>query len=109
MGVLVFIVTGQREGAAYSVGGDELLEQGSRKLNVLPGGAFNDDVAGCSTIIVQILVSGEAQVKLVSFHGIILCQQNPNQVRKQGCWCRELIFSDGVDRGPPPIESAAAQ
>jgi hypothetical protein len=81
----MLIITGQREGATYSVGGDKLLEQGSRKLNVLPGGAFDDDVAGGSAIIIQILVGGEAQVKLVSFHGIILCQQNANRARKQGC------------------------
>jgi hypothetical protein len=83
-GVLVLVVADEREGAADSVGGDELLEQGSGELNVLAGGAFGDDVAGGSAIVVQILVGGEAKVKLVSFHGIIRRQQNRNYGRKQG-------------------------
>ena len=84
--VLILIITSQREGATDSVGGDKLLEQRSRKLNVLPRGAFRDHVAGGSAIIVQILVGRDAKVKLVSFHGIILRQQNRNRAQKQGYW-----------------------
>ena len=73
----MLVVTGQGEGAADSVGGDKLLKQRGGKLDVLTGGAFGDYVAGGAAIIVQILIGGEAQVKLVSFHGIILCPAKP--------------------------------
>ena len=68
----MLIVTDQRERASDSISGDKLLEQRSRKLNILPGGAANDHMAGGSAIVVQILIGRDAKVKLVSFHGILL-------------------------------------
>jgi len=69
MGVPVVFITGQREIPVDALGSDKLLEQRCRKLNGLPGSALNHNVPGRPSIIAQILLRRDVEVKFVSVHG----------------------------------------
>jgi hypothetical protein len=62
----VLLITGQCEIPRDSIRGDKLLEQRSRELHVLSGGATNHDVPGGPAIIVQVLTRSDAEVEFVS-------------------------------------------
>ena len=78
LGIPVVFVTGQHKIPADSIRGDKLLEQRRRKLDVLSGPATNHHRPGRPAIIVQILISREAEVKFVSFHGISVFYSSAN-------------------------------
>lgn len=78
---MVFVTT-QCEMPGDSLGGDKLLEQRSRKLDVLSGGATNNDIPGRPTIIVQIMIRRDAEVKLVSVHRISVLPTKPEPGEK---------------------------
>jgi hypothetical protein len=77
VGVPMVFVTSQREMPADSLRGDKLLEQRSRKLDVLSGGATNHNVPGRPSIIVQILIRRDAEVEFVSLCGISVLPAKP--------------------------------
>ena len=62
-------VTGQREMPGDSILGDKLLEKRGRKLDVLASSALNHNIPGRSSIIVQVLLRRDAEVKFISVHG----------------------------------------
>jgi hypothetical protein len=66
----VLFVADQNEMSADAIFGDELLKKGSRELDGLAGGATSQNVPDCSTIVVQILIRCDVQVKFVPVHRI---------------------------------------
>ena len=62
-------VTAQREMPVDSLRGDKSLEQRCRKLDGLSSSAPNHNMPGRPSIIVQILLRRDAEVKFVSVHG----------------------------------------
>jgi hypothetical protein len=73
---MVFVTT-QYEMPGDSLRGDKLLEQRRRKLDVLSGGATNNDIPGSPAIIVQILIRRDVQVEFVSVHRISVLPTKP--------------------------------
>lgn len=66
--ILVIFITAQYEAPLHSAGSDEALQQCYRKLDSRTGGVARDDLTDRPTVIIQVLLSGDPELKFKLFH-----------------------------------------